>query len=186
MLGHWRQGKELALIFGPARLAVFGGGLFLLWLLYRRITSLGRLTVTFWVGVLAVIAWITIEGAWHFDRRTAFDFSGRAEQPPTGFGWKLGAAMILAIYSYLGYYNVCYIGDEVRDPARTIPRSIQAQCLAGVRAVRRPAPGDARHGALAVGADRIAGRWTHSACRRRSWPASTARGAGRYRWCRCS
>jgi amino acid transporter len=32
--------------------------------------------------------------------------------------------MILAIYSYLGYYNVCYIGDEVRDPGRTIPRAI--------------------------------------------------------------
>jgi amino acid transporter len=32
--------------------------------------------------------------------------------------------MILAMYSYLGYYNVCYIGDEVRDPGRTIPRSI--------------------------------------------------------------
>src|SRR5262249_32478332 len=26
--------------------------------------------------------------------------------------------------SYLGYYNVCYIGDEVRDPGRTIPRAI--------------------------------------------------------------
>jgi amino acid transporter len=24
----------------------------------------------------------------------------------------------------MGYYDVCYIGDEVRDPARTIPRSI--------------------------------------------------------------
>jgi amino acid transporter len=32
--------------------------------------------------------------------------------------------MILAIYSYLGYYNACNIGDEVHDPGRTIPRSI--------------------------------------------------------------
>jgi amino acid transporter len=28
------------------------------------------------------------------------------------------------MYSYLGYYSVCYIGDEVRNPALTIPRSI--------------------------------------------------------------
>ena len=28
------------------------------------------------------------------------------------------------MYDYLGYYDVCYIGDEVRDPGRVIPRSI--------------------------------------------------------------
>jgi amino acid transporter len=32
--------------------------------------------------------------------------------------------MILAMYSYFGYYNVCYVGDEVRDPGRTIPRAV--------------------------------------------------------------
>ena len=37
--------------------------------------------------------------------------------------------MILAMYCYLGYYNVCYIGDEVRDPGRTIPRSILLSSL---------------------------------------------------------
>jgi amino acid transporter len=37
--------------------------------------------------------------------------------------------MILAMYSYLGYYNVCYIGDEVRDPGRTIPRAIFLSAL---------------------------------------------------------
>jgi amino acid transporter len=40
--------------------------------------------------------------------------------------------MSLAIYSYLGYYNVCYLGGEVRDPARTIPRSILLSALAVV------------------------------------------------------
>src|SRR5262249_57902686 len=28
-------------------------------------------------------------------------------------------------YAYLGYCNVCNIGDEVRDPGGTIPRSIR-------------------------------------------------------------
>jgi amino acid transporter len=37
--------------------------------------------------------------------------------------------MILAMYSYLGYYNICYIGDEVRNPAKTIPRSILLSAL---------------------------------------------------------
>src|SRR6185312_9855367 len=30
----------------------------------------------------------------------------------------------IGIYDYLGYYDICYIGDEVRDPGRVIPRSI--------------------------------------------------------------
>jgi amino acid transporter len=42
--------------------------------------------------------------------------------------WKvvlgLGAAMRIAVYDYLGYYNICHLGDEVRDPGRTIPRAV--------------------------------------------------------------
>jgi amino acid transporter len=36
----------------------------------------------------------------------------------------LGAAMHIAVYDYLGYYNVCHLGDEVRNPGRTIPRAV--------------------------------------------------------------
>jgi amino acid transporter len=32
--------------------------------------------------------------------------------------------MRIAIYDFLGYYNICHLGDEVKDPARTIPRAI--------------------------------------------------------------
>src|SRR5207253_4424713 len=81
------------------------------------------------IGVLASIAWILIEGLIHFQPAVAFE-------PPRPEDWEgkslwagLGATMILAMYSYLGYYNVCYIGDEVRDPGRTIPRSILVSSL---------------------------------------------------------
>src|SRR5947208_1077270 len=50
------QGKPLLISVGPSRLAVFGLGLLVLLLLYRRIENIGRLTVTFWLGVLAAIA----------------------------------------------------------------------------------------------------------------------------------
>jgi amino acid transporter len=115
---------ELAVVFGPARVLSFLLGLAVVLLLFRNITTLGRLTVTFWVGVMLAIAWILIEGGARFDPAIAFEFSGTAASRPANFAWQLGPAMILAIYSYLGYYNVCYIGDEVRDPGRTIPRAI--------------------------------------------------------------
>lgn len=116
--------KDLAVSFGPSRVIGFGAGILILILLFRRINTLGKLTVTFWLGVLAIIGWILVEGALRFDPAVAFDYSGRAATWPADFRWNFGAAMILAMYSYLGYYNVCYIGDEVKDPGRTLPRAI--------------------------------------------------------------
>jgi amino acid transporter len=113
---------ELGVTLGPARLVALALGVVIFFLLYRRITTLGRLTVTFWVGVLAAIAWILIGGGLRFDSRLAFDFSGDAMNRVDW--WRLGVITALAMYSYLGYYNVCYVGDEVRDPGRTIPRAI--------------------------------------------------------------
>jgi amino acid transporter len=40
------------------------------------------------------------------------------------FAHGLGAAMTIAIYNYFGYYNICYLGDEVRNPGKTIPRAV--------------------------------------------------------------
>jgi amino acid transporter len=117
-------GIELPVFNSPARLLAVLLGALILFLLYRRITSLGRLTVTFWLGVLGVLGWIILEGLPRFDPERAFGFPEGDASLPDNFGPRLGGAMTLAIYSYLGYYNVCYIGDEVRRPERTIPRAI--------------------------------------------------------------
>jgi amino acid transporter len=122
VLGEW-QGKEIAVSFGPSQAACVLLGVVILGLLYRRITGLGKLTVTFWLGVLGAMGWILIAGWSRFDPSLAFDFP-RADEGSVQWGPGLGATMVFAMYSYLGYYHVCYIGDEVRDPARTIPRSI--------------------------------------------------------------
>jgi amino acid transporter len=133
---HWTwrfefwHDAELAVSVSPTRLLALGVGAFILVLLYRRITVLGRWAVAIWLGVLAVIGWILVEGLLHFDPARAFDFSGAAATWPPDFATGLGATMLLAMYSYLGYYNICYLGDEVRDPGRTIPRSIMFSALA--------------------------------------------------------
>jgi amino acid transporter len=113
---------ELAMTISPMRLGCVLLGAALVLLLYRDVRWLGRLTVVFGVGVLAAIAWILFEGALRFSPGRAFDFQGVA--PPSNLAGGVGAAMILALYAYLGYYNVCYVGDEVRDPGRTIPRAV--------------------------------------------------------------
>jgi amino acid transporter len=93
-------------------------------LLYRRITSIARITVSLWVGTLLTTAVVIVTGAVHFNPDIAFDVPANGVTFSLGFLMGLGAAARVGVYDYLGYYDVCYIGDEVKDPGRVIPRSI--------------------------------------------------------------
>ena len=99
-------------------------------LLYRKIHSIARITLSLWIGSLVAVIGVIITGAMHFDPHRAFDFPPHAFGFSLGFLIGLGAASRIGIYDYLGYYNVCYIGDEVKDPGRVIPRSILISTVA--------------------------------------------------------
>lgn len=99
-------------------------GLLNITLLYRKITFIGKLTVSLWVGTILTALSVIVTGAIHFDSRLAFDFPPGAFNFSLGFLFGLGAAARIGIFDYLGYYDICYIGEEVRNPGRTIPRSI--------------------------------------------------------------
>jgi len=105
--------------------AISGGlVLFLVVLLYRRIATIGKISVLLWIGVIGTMLWLIWGGATHFNAKIAFDF------PPGAFhvSWVwfagLGSAMVSTIYSYWGYYNICHLGSEIKDPERNIPRGI--------------------------------------------------------------
>ncbi len=98
-------------------------------LLLRRIEAIGKFSILLWIGVLATLAIVIAAGLPHL-RLDAFAF-WRAPRLDSGSGYAgLGVALIFAVYDYLGYYNICYLGDEVRDPERTIPRVIVISILA--------------------------------------------------------
>src|SRR2546430_2379762 len=99
-------------------------GLANLALLYRRITSIATITVALWIGTIVTVIVVVVTGARHFDPKVAFDFPPGALDFSLGFLLGLGAASRIGVYDYLGYYDVCYIGDEVENPGRVIPRSI--------------------------------------------------------------
>jgi fructoselysine transporter len=93
-------------------------------LLYRRITTVGLISKLLWIGVVGTIVWLIWGGFTHFSPRMAFDF------PPGAWSWSwvffagLGSATVDTIYTYLGYYHICNLGAEVRQPERNIPRGI--------------------------------------------------------------
>ncbi|MBK8610570.1 MAG: APC family permease [Chitinophagaceae bacterium] len=93
-------------------------------LLYRKIDSIGKIAVLLWTGVILTIGWIIIGGI----------ANGNFLQPlkdiNTDFSWGqlasflFGQACIKTVYSYLGYYNVCHLGGEIKNPGKNIPRSM--------------------------------------------------------------
>ena len=99
-------------------------------LLYRRITSIGKITVALWIGTLLTVGVIVVSGPFHFNPKIASDFPPGAFNFSIGFFLGLGAAARIGMYDYLGYYDVCFIGDEVKEPGRVIPRSILISLVA--------------------------------------------------------
>jgi amino acid transporter len=99
-------------------------------LLYRKIKSIATITVTLWVGTIITVIAVVATGALHFNPNVAFDFPARGFNFSLGFLIGLGAASRIGVYDYLGYYDICYIGDEVENPGRVIPRSILISTVA--------------------------------------------------------
>jgi len=98
-------------------------------LLYRKITSIGWISKLLLAGVLLTMGWIIIAGFSHFNAARAFSFPPGAFTLSHNFFLGLGSAMLIATYDYWGYYNVCFLGDEVKDPDKTIPRALLLSIL---------------------------------------------------------
>jgi fructoselysine transporter len=93
-------------------------------LLYRNIKSIGKISVVLWVITGGTILWLIGSGIGQFHASQAFDLRLDSFPTKTLLYAALGQASLKAVYSYLGYYNVCHLGAEIKDPAKNIPRSI--------------------------------------------------------------
>lgn len=105
-------------------------GLIIIALLWRRIGSIAKLTLVGWVGVIVCVGMALVCGLSHFDAGKAFDWGRDSNGFLLGFTFgSIGAAARVGIYDFLGYYDVCYLGDEVKEPGKTIPRAVITSLL---------------------------------------------------------
>src|SRR5580693_7317360 len=114
----------LAIQLGPGTLVAMLCCAIAAALLYRNIQSVTRFSGLLWLGVMGTMMAVILTGLLHFHANLAFSFPPGAFQLSTGFFSGLGAALLIATYDYWGAYNICFLGAEVRDPGRTIPRAI--------------------------------------------------------------
>ena len=102
------------------------GGLVILafLLLYRKIETIGKISVIMGTVVILTITWIIISGLMHQQQAIKLIPSGDESFFTLAFWAAIGHASVKTVYSYLGYYNVCHLGGEIKNPGKNIPRSI--------------------------------------------------------------
>jgi amino acid transporter len=98
-------------------------------LLYRPIATVGRLSVAMLAAVLTAMVWVIGSGLMNLNTKMAFDFPPGAFHPSKAFFYGLASATLIAMYNYGGYNNITYLGGEVKNPAKNIPRAIVLSVL---------------------------------------------------------
>ncbi len=93
-------------------------------LLYRRISTISAISVGLWILVVGTILWIIAGGVHHIPSVLSAQLRGGFPVTDGAFWRGTGAATLIAVYDYAGYYNVCLIGGELKRPEKTIPYSI--------------------------------------------------------------
>lgn len=96
----------------------------IVFLLYRKIETIGKISVLLWIGVLFTLLWIIAGGLAHGNFMAPLQQMNDGLTFNYAFMAAIGAASVKSIYSYLGYYNVCHLGAEIINPNKNIPRSM--------------------------------------------------------------
>ena len=118
--GWFLPGTSHAVLTGTAMLACVVCSALLL----QPIRSVGAFTQVLGVAVLLTLIAVIGVGFTHFSAARAFSFPAGAFHPDGAFFIGLGGGLLISAYDYWGYYNVCFLGAEVKHPQRTIPIAV--------------------------------------------------------------
>ena len=97
--------------------------------LYRKIQDIARLMLILWLGMLITAAWVILTGMIHMNPKLLLDVPPGAWHVGLPFILGLGNGTMLVMFNFLGYYQICYLGDEVKQPQRVIPYGVIVSIL---------------------------------------------------------
>ncbi|WP_336049613.1 APC family permease [Streptomyces sp. CA2R101] len=99
-------------------------------LLWRRVENIAKLTVVLWTVMIASVLLVIAAAFTHFSPERAFTYPAHAFEVTSGHFWAgFAAGLTIGIYDYLGYNTIAYMGAEIRQPGRTIPRAVITSIL---------------------------------------------------------
>jgi amino acid transporter len=104
-------------------------------LLWRGIENIARITAVMWTVMIASVVLVIVAAATHFSAHLAFTYPAQAFDLGSSRFWLgFAAGLTIGIYDYLGYNTTAYMGAEIKDPGRVLPRSIIYSIL-GIMAI---------------------------------------------------
>jgi amino acid transporter len=106
------------------RMFAFGVGILTIVLHYNRVKFVGAVTVILWIIMLITVCATIVIGILHFHSENAFAFPPGWFSFSWGFIFGMGGATLIAMYDLMGYYNICYVEEEVKNPGYVFPRAI--------------------------------------------------------------
>jgi fructoselysine transporter len=112
-INFWQQ----KMISGGAVIIVF-------LLLYRKIETIGKISVVLGTIVILTIIWIIISGLTQQHHSIHLLPENGESLFDKNFVVAIGLGSVQTVYAYLGYYNVCHLGGEIKQPGKNIPKSI--------------------------------------------------------------
>jgi amino acid transporter len=104
-------------------------------LLWRGIEHIARITAVMWAVMITSVVLVILAAATDFSAHLAFTYPAHAFELTSSHFWiGFAAGLTIGIYDYLGYNTTAYMGAEIKDPGRTLPRSIIFSIL-GIMAI---------------------------------------------------
>ncbi|MFD9222668.1 APC family permease [Streptomyces sp. NPDC060064] len=104
-------------------------------LLWRGIEHIAKITAVMWTVMIASVTLVIVASATNFSSDLAFTYPAHAFELTSNHFWiGFAAGLTIGIYDYLGYNTTAYMGAEIKDPGRTLPRSIIFSIL-GIMAI---------------------------------------------------
>ncbi|GGO90919.1 APC family permease [Wenjunlia tyrosinilytica] len=94
-------------------------------LLWRGVEHIARITAVMWGVMIASVVLVITAAFTNFDADKAFTYPSHAfDLNTSGFWVGFAAGLTIGIYDYLGYNTAAYMGAEIKEPGRTLPRAI--------------------------------------------------------------
>ncbi|MFC4035453.1 APC family permease [Streptomyces polygonati] len=123
------MGRTTGDLIGLAVIAVVIG------LLWRGIEHIARITAVMWAVMILSVLLVIVAAATDFSGHLAFTYPAHAFALTTSHFWTgFAGGLTIGIYDYLGYNTTAYMGAEIKQPGRVLPRSIIYSIL-GIMAI---------------------------------------------------
>jgi len=97
-------------------------------LLFRKLTDIGRATTVLWIITIGAMFYTIIAGFTAFDVENLKTPEGAFKNASNSI-WIIAAATRFGVYDMTGYYDVCFMGGEVVNAKTNIPLSCIVTCM---------------------------------------------------------